>query len=506
MTRTRRTEDAPIPRPDPKGGALYRQVVDAIETGIRSGQLQVGQRLPAERKLASQLGVSRTTVTGAYQELEARGLLRGHVGRGTVVVGAPPDSASAAFPWSQRASSLARQAGQVSLSYGTPTHRADVIRFDVGWVDGSLYPVAELNALLRELAAEASIELYCAPRPGGDPTLRDAVSRWLRSRGMEVPPESVLITAGAQQGLNVVARAFLDPGDVVVTETPTFVGALMAFRWAGADVIGVPVDHEGVQPDLLEETFIRHRPKLAYLMPTFQNPTGGVLGRERRRLVLELAARYRVPVLESDVYGEIYFDDPPPPRLKALDSAGLVIYQGSLSKLAAPGLRIGWLAAPRGAWSPLAAAKAFADLHTPPLTQRLAARFLDSPRLESHLATIRAECRQRRDHLVTALRRELPRLTLRVPSGGYYLWAQLPSPLRVDDLVPRAAAHGVTVRPGPEMTPERGGESHVRLCFAGFEPATLSEGARRLAAAVDEAWHQTNGGARRESAAPVSVV
>ena len=503
MARPPRTDDLPIPRPDPRSGRLSRQVVEAIESGIRSGQLRVGQRLPAERKLATQLGVSRTTVTGAYQELEARGLLRGHVGRGTVVVGAPADSASAAFPWSQRASSSARQAWQLSL--GTPAHRADVIRFDVGWTDGSLYPVTELNAILREIAADAALDLYRPPRPGGDPVLREAVSRWLHSRGTEVPPESILITTGGQQGLNVLARAFLEPGDVVVTESPTFIGALVAFRWAGADVIGVPVDHEGVPPDLLEETLIRHRPKLIYLMPTFQNPTGAVLGRERRRRILDLAMRHRVPVIESDLYGEIYFDEPPPPPLKALDGAGLVIYQGSFSKLAAPGLRVGWLAAPPGAWPPLAAAKAFADLHTPALTQRLAARFLESPRLEGHLATVRAECRRRRDHLVSALRRDIPRISFRIPSGGYYLWAQLPPALRTEDLVPAAAAHGVMVRPGPEMVPERGGEGHVRLCFAGFEPARLTEGVRRLAAAVEEASQRVNG-ARRETAPTVSVV
>jgi DNA-binding transcriptional MocR family regulator len=504
VARTHPTHEVPIPRPNPHGGALYRQVVDAIEAGIRSGQLRVGQRLPAERKLAVQLGVSRTTVTGAYQELEARGLLRGHVGRGTIVVGAPPDSASQAFPWSQRASSLARQAGQ--LSFGSHAHRADVIRFDVGWSDRDLYPLAELNTLLREIAADGSPDLYRAPRTGGDPALREAVSRWLHSRGMTVPPEAILVTSGAQQGLNIVARAFLEPGDVVVTETPTFLGGLMAFRWAGADVIGVPVDHEGIQPDLLEEALVRHRPKLIYLMPTFQNPTGAVLGRERRRLTLELAMRYRVPVMESDVYGETYFDEPPPPPLKALDATGLVIYQGSISKLAVPGLRVGWLAAPRGAWAPLAAAKAFADLHTAPLTQRLAARFLESPRLEGHLAMSRAECRRRRDHLVAALRRELPRLTFSVPSGSYYLWAELPPPVRAEDLALSAAAHGVMVRPGSDLTPERGGEGYIRLCFAGLEPAGLTEGAKRLAAAVDEVTQRLDGSARREPAPAMSVV
>src|SRR5262249_45903082 len=200
-------------------------------------------------------------------------------------------------------------------------------------------------------------------------------------------------------------------------------------------------------------------------------------------------------------------DDAPPPRPpRALAAAGRVIYQASISNPAVPGRRGGWLAAPPGAGAALAAAKAFADLHTPPLTQRLAARFLESPRLESHLAMVRAECRRRRDHLVTALHRELPRLTFRIPSGSYYLWAQLPPPVRCEDLALSAAAHGVMVRPGPALPPERGAEGYIRLCFAGLEPAGLTEGAKRLAAAVDEAWERLNGPARREPAPAVSVV
>jgi DNA-binding transcriptional MocR family regulator len=304
----------------------------------------------------------------------------------------------------------------------------------------------------------------------------------------------------------VLARAFVAPGDVVVTESPTFQCALVAFRWAGAEVVGVPVDHQGVQPDALEEALARHRPKLVYLIPTFHNPTGAVLSRERRRQVLELAARYRVPVVESDLYGEIVFEDTPPPRLHALDGGSVVLYQGSFSKLAVPGLRVGWLVAPPGATVPLTAAKEFEDLHTSTLSQRLVAAFLDSPHVERHLAVLRAECRARRDRLVRALREHCPRLAFRIPPGGYYLWAALPPPLTVEHLLPAAAAERVAVRPGPQFTPDGGGEDHIRLCFAALDGRRIEEGARRLGEALRQATERLDRTSRREAAAAVSVV
>jgi DNA-binding transcriptional MocR family regulator len=505
VSRHRRSEAPPIAAPDPHATEpLYLQLVHAIEDGIRAGRLRVGQRLPAERALAADLGVSRTTVTGAYQELEARGLLRGHVGRGTTVVGAPAGARVSGLPWGQRSSALALRAAP---AFGAPRPRpTDLVAFDTGWPDPALYPVEALEALLEELPGRGTAELYTSAPPPGDPLLRRALATWLGTRGIRTEPEGVLITAGAQQGINVLARAFVQPGDVVLTEAPTFQCALVAFRWAGADVVGVPIDHEGIQPDAFEEALERYRPKLVYLIPTFHNPTGAVLSRERRRRVIELAARYRVPLVESDLYGEIFFEDAPPPRLRAQDEGGLVVYQGSFSKIGVPGLRVGWLVAPPEAMAALTAAKEFSDLHSPALTQRLVAAFVDGPRLEPHLGVLRTECRTRRDRMVAGLRQHCPRLAYRIPSGGYYLWAQLPPPLTTADLLPIAAEHGVTVRPGPQFMPGGGGQDHVRFCFAALPPRTIDEGVRRLGGALDAAWERLAANGRQAPAAAVSVV
>jgi DNA-binding transcriptional MocR family regulator len=464
------------------GEALYLQVAQAVEEALRTGRLQVGDRLPAERELALDLGVSRTTVTGAYQELQARGILRGHVGRGTIVVGTPPDVRHAALPWAQRIAPVAIQAMQTAYA---PEGRPDVIGFGVGLPDPGLYPVESLDALLDALP-RGDGSLYRPAPAWGDPVLRDVLAGWLRSRGIRAAPEEILVTTGGQQGLNVLARAFLTPGDVVLTESPTYPGAFLTFRWAGADVVGVPVDHDGVRVDALEEALARYRPKLVYLIPAFQNPTGAVLTAERRRRVLELALQYRVPIVESDLYGDLFFEQEPPASLRAQDACGVVIYQGGGSKLGLPGLRVGWLVTPTPVMAALTAAKTYEDLHTAALTQRLAAAFIGSPHAERHLAKLRIECRLRRDALVGALRQHCPQLRFRVPGGSYYLWATLPAPLTADALFPVALEHGVGVRPGSAFNPNGGGADQIRLCYAALPPDRIVEGARRLGRAMGQ--------------------
>ena len=462
-------------------GALYLQLIDAIETSIRSGQLGVGYRLPPERALAKRLNISRTTVTTAYRELEARGVVRGYIGRGTFVIGDSSARVRSDYPLTDRAISIAERTGH--FGYGLAL-RSGIIPFDTGWPDPSLYPVPVLNKLLQELAANASQEVYLPPRPQGDVMLIEAVSRWLKLRGLDVSPDSILITAGAQQGLSLLTRAFLEPGDFVITEAATIVGALMAFRWAGAEVVGIPMDREGIRPDLLEESFIKHRPKLLYIMPTFQNPTGRTMSKARREQIIELCNRYSVPVVESDLYREIFYDDKPPPPMKALDESGIVIYQGSLSKVVCPGLQVGWIAAAPNAIAALQAAKTFQNLHVPALTQQLAGRFLLSNHAEAHFNALRKECKRRRDNFVDELRKRIPNVSVQVPDGGHYLWVRLPPKLNADEVAQAAIARHVAVRSGSKLMPQGGESGHIRLNFVSCSPSIMMAGVLRLSDAI----------------------
>ena len=482
---THRPLDAQLQLPalDPRATVpLYMQVANAVEEALKNGQLRVGQRLPAERQLATQLGVSRTTATSAYEELGARGLLRGHVGRGTIVVASPTGAPPALIPWGSRVTRIMAHATEVC--YPAAPAGDNAISLGTGWPDPSLCASDVLDAIVRNLSARRGAMSYGPSPVEGEPALRSAVAEWLTARGTTTSPDEVLITAGSQEGLSLVARALLSPGDVVVTESPTWTGAIFGFRSSGAEIVGVPVDREGLRCDVLEEVLTRHRPKLMYVIPNFQNPTGTVLSLERRRLLLELARRFRVPVLESDLYGQIFFESAPPPSLRALDDSGLVLYAGSFTKTVSPGLRIGWLVVPRDALAVLAATKFITSLTTSTLTQQVATEFLRGGHADRHLVIVRKHCRLRRDRLVQALR-EHPALRFLVPSGGYYVWAQLPAGLPTADVVHVAQDAGVVVRPGRYFSPEDVETGHLRLCFAAPPIRQIPEGVRRLNAAVD---------------------
>jgi len=314
-------------QPDPsRPGPIYLQLAATLSNAIRQGRIAIGARLPSERLYAETLGVSRTTITAAYQELRAMGLLRGYVGRGAIVTANDPDGSPAeAVSWSQLTSRFARRYRSPSVG-----NNSGLISFGDGWLHSSLTPRAALTAAAANVVQDSDALTKAAPLLGL-PALQDALIETLRTNGVKTSPGEMLITGGAQQGLNVIARALLSPGDTVVCESPTWHGAIRAFRAAGAEVAGVAMDHEGVDPDGLEDSIARLRPKFVYLIPTFQCPTGQLMGLQRRRLILEICARLRTPIVESHVYGDLAFGEKLP-SLKSLDRTGLVIHQGSASK------------------------------------------------------------------------------------------------------------------------------------------------------------------------------
>jgi DNA-binding transcriptional MocR family regulator len=457
---------------------LYLQLCKALRADLREGRLSVGERLPSERDYAAQLGVSRTTVTAAYQELKDQGLLRGFVGRGVIVIASDTDQTSAGtVPWLQLGARLTRYAPPPG-----PRRSSGDIPLADGWLNANLIPHAALAAVAARIAGLAEPFAHVAP-PQGLAVLREALAAALQSQGVRVTSDEMLVTGGAQQGLNVIARAMLGPGDVCLVESPCWHGAFRAFRAAGAEVVGVPMDHEGINADALEDALVRTRPKLVYLIPTLQCPTGRVMGIERRRHVLRLCERFRTPIIESHVYGDLVVG-PAPPSLKKLDHAGLVIQQGSASKSISPALRLGWLAAPREALSLLVAAKASLDLSTPALTQAVLAAFMTNGGHSRRLAGLRAELKERRDLLVSGLMRHCPGLRFTPPGGGLYIWAELPPGLSGAEVEAAASVEGVSVRGGESFLPEQGASGHIRLCYASPEAGQLVEGAKRLGQAL----------------------
>jgi len=465
--------------PDPNGQQpLYLQLSAALVAAILAGRIPVGGQLPSERAYAQMLGVSRTTVTAAYQELKVLGLLRGFVGRGAVVVASDPDQSSGGrIPWLVLGARLTRNANPSS-----PAQAADSVCLGDGWLHSSVLPTAALTASAVRVAGASGL-LTEAPSPLGLPALRDALSEMLDADGVKTTSNEILITGGAQQGLNVVARALLEPGDVALCETPTWHGAFRAFRATGADVVGVPMDHEGIEPEALEDALARLRPKLVYLIPSAQCPTGTFMSMERRRQVVQLCVRYRTPILESHVYGDLVFGQALP-SLKKLDTAGIVIQQGSASKTISPALRVGWLAAPRGAMSLLTAVKTTVDLATPAFGQAILVDLLRTGAYDRHLVKFRADLQARRNILIKSLAAHCPDLRFTVPPGGIYLWAQLPHHISGHELEAAAAIEGVSVRGGEAFQVDAGPSNHIRLCYAASTVNQIAVGAQRLGKAL----------------------
>ncbi|MQA35738.1 PLP-dependent aminotransferase family protein [Modestobacter roseus] len=317
----------------------------------------------------------------------------------------------------------------------------------------------------------------------GDRQLRARVAARLTARGMLSSVDDLLVTSGSQQALNLVAAALLDPGAVVLVEDPTYLAALQCFQLAGARVVPVATDEHGMDPAALAETIRREQPALVYLVPTFANPTGRTMPEHRRAEVVELTARHGVWLVEDDPYGELRYRGADVPPLAAQPGADEhVVHLGSFSKIAAPGLRLGWLRAPSRLLPALTVAKQAADLHTSTVDQAAAAAWFAAADVETHLQTLRRAYRQRRDAMVAALPGTLPAgSSWNEPDGGMFVWARLPGDVDTAELLPSALAADVAFVPGAAFyagTPDR---STLRLSFTTHTPERIAEGMARLA-------------------------
>lgn len=304
----------------------------------------------------------------------------------------------------------------------------------------------------------------------GDLAFRVAVSRHLEERGLDCPPERILATSGSQQGLDLAAKLFVDPGTSVLCESPTYVAALQVFRFFGASLRGVPLGPQGPDPSALEDAASRARPKLAYAIPTYQNPTGAVWSEQARASLAGLADDMGFAVLEDDPYGEIGFGAPPPSPVCARLRRAPWMFLGSFSKSFVPGLRLGFLAASEDLFVPLERLKQAADLHTCRLSQALVLRDLLDPGRPERLRALRASYRQRRDAFASSLRRHFPRAAFHEPEGGLFFWARLSESVDLRTLAPEALRRGVAFLPGEHGFPDGGEPGWARLNFSHADP------------------------------------
>jgi 2-aminoadipate transaminase len=462
------------------GDSLYDQLVDALESAIEEGQLAPGARLPSERELAGLLKLSRTTTTNAYRELESRGVLRRHVGRGTFVC-ATPEPDEIPFAWRGKVSATAlRSANPALRNLMRDGVDPGVISLALGGPALELFPAAEYRRITAEVLKREPLAALGHGPTEGQPRLR----RMLAAR-IGAKPDGILVVAGSQQGLDLLAKCLVDPGDAVIVDRPCYLGAIQTFRAAGAKLAGWDIRRCDLGE--LEDLILRYRPKMIYTNPTFQNPTGHTLSLSQRRELLKLVARYRVPVIEDDTYRDLYLDAPAPPSLRQLDEYSVVIYLSTFSKTLAPGLRLGWIAASEVIVDQLSMLKQNTDMYSPSLTQLVIAEILHSGLFEEHLRKLREEHAWRRDALIGALERHAPAriLSFTRPPGGAYVWCRLSRGLTTARLLPQARAMGMVFASGEVFYCDEAGTHHLRLCFTSSPVERLEEGARRLGKALE---------------------
>lgn len=477
---------------------LYAQIRDYLRENIVTGKLPANTRLPAARQLALDLGVSRVTIETAYIDLEAEGLIVRRIGSGSYVnPQAPPLAAkgksSAKWPlWQQELVASAGDPG-VGLSWGAAARdgiedEGEVISF-TGFGDPAQFRIEEFYAALRDVVRRDGVACLGIEDERGYAPLRASIAHILTSQGIEADPDDVLVTAGSQQGLAVVTQLLLKPGDTVLVEGPTYDGAIRLFRAHGLRLVDCPVDAQGMRVEALEPLLQQHHPKLIYTIPTFQNPTGACMSAARRRLLVELADRYNVPVFEDDFAGDLRYEGVAQPALKTLDPGGRVIYAGTFSKLLMPGLRLGFLVANGPVYRRLVEIKRVHDLATGSLIQRALEVYVTVGRYQAHLRRLCQIYRRRRDRMLQAIKESFPPgWEVAVPSGGLFIWLRLPEGVSTAKLAPLARARRVEYAPGTRffITPA-GGESFIRLNFASVSLEAIDEGIRRLGRAVREA-------------------
>jgi DNA-binding transcriptional MocR family regulator len=469
-----------------RGVPIHRQIADQVRRAVVAGALVRGDRLPTIRALAGQLGVNRDTVSLAYETLAQEGVIESTVGRGTFV---SLDPAPAAAPAGSVAPPPLSPLVDRLLEFGRtrPSYAAQngAVPMHSLVPDPSLYPVDAFRRSVNRVLAEAGSELLVYGGPEGHPELRAVMAERLTAEGIEATPENVVLAQGASQGISLALRLFAAPGDHVAVEEPTYHNLLAVLVGLGLRPTPVPMTGDGPDLDVLSRVLARPEVKAFYTMPSFHNPMGTTTSLGHRRRLLEIAARRGKPVVEDAFEMDLRFEGRGAPPLAALDEHGLVVHLSSFSKSLFPGVRVGAVTARGRALEGLSALKRTVDLSGVPVLQAAVADFVRSGAYDRHLARLRRTLRERRDVLVEALSREMPRGTrFTRPEGGYQVWVELPCRIDTGELLADARRAGVMFAPGSLFHHDGRPSPAMRLTFALSDADAIRRGVAALARVV----------------------
>jgi 2-aminoadipate transaminase len=468
---------------------IYRQIYVQMRSAILDGTLEDGERLPATRELAGQLGLNRQTISTAYELLEADSLVRGEVGRGSFVMYARPAQVSA-LNWNALLQNGSRIAAEAPPILGPVTYS-----FANSRPSELLFPLDTFRATCEEVirdSASASAILQLGS-PAGFAPLRSRLLQAALEEGAARDTDEVVITNGCQQSLDLIQRILCTANSAatVLIEDPVYPGLKNVFQTGGTRVAGVPVGPQGLEPEALARAIQVERPRALVVTSSFQNPTGTTLPLAARQAILKLTRDAGVILIEHDIYGELRYRGEPLPTIKQLDETGDTILLRSFSKTAFPGLRVGWVIGPKVFARRLTEAKQSCDLHTDQLSQAVLLRFLESGRLADHRRRMIEAGAQRLDAALQSCERVLPpgsRFTR--TEGGMNLWVELPEGLDTGELLARAQREGVSYLPGRYFSVTRDHSRCFRISFAGLAPDKIRQGLDILGSIYRSEWQR----------------
>lgn len=499
---------------------LYIQLRDQLRALVHSGELRGGDRIPASRELAGHLGVHRTTVANAYAELESEGLIRGHVGRGTFICDLPvrqfsppprPNGHGGSIRWEAL---FADERGDEGLSRLMPDVPPGAIAFTAARPSGEFFPIEEFRRCCNAVLRREGRQILQLGSSDGYDRLKTGIIDLLRGEGVNVAAGQIMITHGCQQAIDLITKAFLRPGDAVALEDPAYPGAIAVLAGARVRALSVSVETDvarsgrlGLDLDMLEMVLLQNRVKFIFVTPDFHNPTGTAMPVASRRRLLELAARYQVPVVEDGIYARLRLRGNGLPSLKALDTAGHVIQIDSFSKIAFPGLRVGWCIGPETVIERLRLLKQSTDIHSDQLAQAAMAEFVERGHLARHSAKMKQVYLRRLEAMEEALEKHMPDgVTWTHPEGGMSLWVSLPPGFDAGELLIHARERGILFVPGRYFYLQHPQPNTLRLGFPSVDEARTARGIQTLAEVVKTELRKRQRGVREESHARVALI
>lgn len=455
---------------------IYKQISEYISAKVSCGDWLVGSKLPSQRKLAEIFQVNRSTIVAAMEELTSYGMLESEHGGGTKIasntwslfMSTPPD-------WNKYIHSGPFKSNMPTIQIINKLEFDEkYIRLGTGELSANLFPHDLMNKVFKKLPSKIPSLNYLGPL--GLPELRRSLSERLALQGIDAPESSIVVTSGALQGLQLISVCMLKPGSTVFTEAPTYLKSLQVFQSAGMHLSGVPMDKNGIMYWQINKEVSQ---SLLYTIPTHQNPTGMIMSEDRRRDLFSFCSRNRLPMIEDDAYGDLWYDKMPPKPIKSMDKNGMILYLGTISKTLAPGLRIGWLVGPESVVYRIGDVKMQVDYGASSVSQWALTEFLDNGYYDQYLIFLRKELKARRDYALSLLEEYFKDLAdWNVPEGGFFIWLRFKNQVPIDKLFQMSLQNNILLNPGNIY--DFYDNNALRLSYAYAEPDDFKKAIKTL--------------------------